>query len=338
MSRSRTALVLAAFSSLVLCGAARAASGPPRFSGMVYADALVALQGNSVPADSSSFRFRRVQFTYDQDVDSVFSLRFQIEADDANLSSGGRSAPYLKQAFLRWSHLGVAGDLFMGLSPTPTWRTVEEHWGYRSLEKTLLDLRGAGVPTDLGVGLFRAVPAGGGFGHHLMVANGSGQKPEQNASKKFSLALPVRLGAWQAEALGEFEGESGPRDRYTTRLFAGWLRGDVAVGAEVAQLVLGAAGPQGSDQRPFGASAWARGPLGPRWRFVGRVDWTDPDRAHEQTGYTEVYALASLDYMPLPNVHVMPNYAVRTYSAKDAASPDKDADQMVRVTLWYNWR
>lgn len=338
MSRRWSVVWLAALSSVMLCGSA-AAQHAPKLSGMVYADGLVALEGASVPADSSSFRLRRVQFTYDQDIDSLFSMRFQLEADDANLSSTGRSVPYLKQAFLRWAHLGRAGnDLFMGLSPTPTWRTVEEHWGYRSLEKTLLDLRNAGFPTDLGVALRHAVPATGGFGYHLMVSNGSGQRPEQNASKKFSLALPVRHGAWQAEALGEYEGVSGPLNRYTTRLFAGWQKGEAAVGAEAAQIVNEAAGPQGSDQRPFGVSAWLRGPMGPHWRVVGRVDWTDPDRAHDQTGYQETYALVALDYTPLPNVHLMPNYALRAYSAKDSASPDKDTDQMARVTLWYNWR
>jgi hypothetical protein len=37
------------------------ASAQPRVSGMVFADALAALKGYSVPADSSAFRFRRAQ-------------------------------------------------------------------------------------------------------------------------------------------------------------------------------------------------------------------------------------------------------------------------------------
>ena len=338
MSRIGRALVLVSLCSLSGWTTAAAQTGPPSFSGMVFADGFVAFEGSSAPADSSAFRFRRVQLSYDQQLDSVFSLRIQIEADDANLSSDGRYVPYLKQSYLRWADMGGLGDLDMGLAVTPTWRTVEEHWGYRSLERTLLDLRGAGIPTDLGVALRRAVPERGGVGYHFMLANGSGTRPERNSGKKASLALPVRSGQWQAEILGEYETAIGPGDRYTTRLFAGWLRGTTAVGAEVAQLVVGGAGPSGSDTRPFGVSAWARTALGHRLRAVGRVDWTDPDRAHDQSGYQEVYALAALDWMPLPNVHLMPNYAIRTFSAKDSAAPDRDADQMARITLWYNWR
>src|SRR5438445_741062 len=74
-----------------------------RFSGMVFADALAALHGSTVPADSSAFVFRRVQFTVDQDLDSVFAVRLQLEADGNELTSKGKVGVFVKQAWLRWA-------------------------------------------------------------------------------------------------------------------------------------------------------------------------------------------------------------------------------------------
>ena len=157
MSRIRSTLRSGAIAVLLAIALTPCAHAQARLSGMVFADAQDALQGYSVPADSSAFRFRRVQFTVDQDLDSVFAVRFQIEADDAELTSHGKASMFLKQVWLRWSQLGALGNLTMGLSLTPTWALSESYWGYRSLEKTIIDLQGFGFATDLGVALQRAV-------------------------------------------------------------------------------------------------------------------------------------------------------------------------------------
>src|SRR5262249_6390055 len=219
MSRrpSSAAWHLALSAAVVLAAASTA--GQARISGMVFADALVALEGASTPADSSAFRIRRVQLTADEDLDSVFAARVQFEVDDGELTSRGKSAAFLKQAWLRWRHLGAFGDLTFGVSTTPTWALVESYWGYRSLEKTVLDLQGLGFATDLGVALQRAPGAASPIGWHLMLSNDNGQKPENNASKKLSLSLPWRMRAFVLEALADWTGETGPRDRWTARLF-----------------------------------------------------------------------------------------------------------------------
>ena len=135
------------------------------------------MHSSAVPADSSTFRFRRVQFTVDQDLDSAFAVRVQLEADNDELTSKGKFGMFLKQAWLRWSHVGALGDLYMGLTTTPTWSVSGSYRGYRSLEKTILDLQGFGSATDLGVALLHAPSPGHPPGWHLMLANGNGQKP-----------------------------------------------------------------------------------------------------------------------------------------------------------------
>jgi len=206
------------------------------------------------------------------------------------------------------------------------------------VEKTVLDLQGLGFATDLGVALQRTPGAGHALGWHLMLANDSGQKPENNASKKLSLSVPWRAGHFVFEGMGDFTGEAGPRDRWTTRLFGGWQHGRDAAGVEVFQRVNAAAGVAGADVRPTGASAWARRALGPHWRAAGRLDWFDPDRSSRWQGYREWYLVAALDVTPQPSVHFIPNLLLRAYSPKSSTLPRRDPDLTLRVTLDFTFR
>jgi hypothetical protein len=338
MPRGPRSSVVVACTVLLAASLAVPVRGQARLSGMVFADAQDALHGFSTPADSSTFRFRRVQFTLDQDLDSVFAVRLQFEADDNELTSKGKAGAFLKQAWLRWHHLASLGDLAMGLSPTPTWAVVESYWGYRSLEKTLLDVQGLGAVTDLGVALLKTPAPGHPLGWHLMLANGNGQKPENNASKKLMLSVPYRIGNFVLEGMGDFEGDTGPRDKWTAQAFVGWQNGPDAAGVQLFRRVNAATGIAGADVVPVGASVFGHRRLNERWRAVGRVDWFDPDTERRNSGYCEWYGIAALDASPHPNVHFMPNVLVRSYSAKDSALPSRRADVTVRVTLYYLYK
>ena len=338
MSRRCTSPRIVACAALLAASMAAPVHAQARFSGMVFADAQDALHGSAVPADSSTFRFRRVQFTVDQDLDSVFAARLQLEADNDELTSKGKFGVFLKQVWLRWSHVGSLGDLYMGVATTPTWSVAESYWGYRSLEKTVLDLHGMGSASDLGVSLLRAPAPGHPLGWHLMLSNGSGQKPENNAGKKLALSLPYRFGDFVLEGMGDFEGETGPHDKWTAKLLGGWQKGPDAAGVEAFRRVNAAAGLAGADVVPVGMSAYAHRRLNDHWRAVGRVDWFDPDHELSNAGYREMYWVAALDAMPHANVHLMPNVLVRTYSAKSAALPDRKADVTLRVTLHWVYK
>lgn len=308
-----------------------------RLSGTVFADAAWNAADHRA-ADSLAFRFRRVQLTFDNDLDSAFAVRFQIEADDGDLTSRGKMAFFVKQAWLRWARLGAAGDLTLGLATTPTWSVAEGAWGYRSLEKNILDLNGLGASTDIGLALQRAPSPARPLGWHLMLSNGNGQKPENDRAKKVALSVPVRAGDWLLEAMGDFEGEPGPRDRWTVKLLAAWQGEAGACGLEGFRRVNAAAGAAGADVTPAGASGFARAKLNARWRAIGRLDWYDPNSRVSDAGYRELFAVAALDYAPRAGVHVMPNVLVRRYAGKGPAVPDRDTDVTVRVTLHYNYR
>lgn len=317
-------------------------SGPAlaqgKLSGLVYADYFHNLQGSGVAADSSAFRFRRIYLTYDNDIDTDFAVKFQLEADEIELTSKGKDGVYVKQAFLRWKELGPVGDLFMGMSSTPLWGNAEAVWGYRSIEKTILDLNRYGSASDLGVALQRTPAQGRPLGWHLMLANGNGQKPENNRSRKLYLSVPFKTGNVLLEGVADYEWSREDREKYTFKIFGGWQKESGGFGIEAFQRTELNAGTAGAEVIPVGASVFGRARLSDRWATFGRYDYLDPNTEADNSGYRENLLIIGVDFAPIKAVHLMPNAILKSYSGKTSAIPDKDADIVARITLFYSYK
>ena len=64
----------------------------------------------------------------------------------------------------------------------------------------------------------------------------------------------------------------------------------------------------------------------------------DPDTKNDTLGYRENFITAGLDYMPIDNVHFMPNVWVNSYSGKTSSLSEKKADVVARMTFFYVYR
>ena len=329
---------LALVAGLVVVGFPTAARAQGKLSGVVFADYFYNVQGSGGVADSSAFRFRRIYLTYDNDIDTTFAVRFQLEADETELTSKGKIGVFVKQAFLRWKERGPVGDLFMGMSSTPLWGNSETVWGYRSIEKTILDLNKLGSATDIGVALQRAPAQGRPVGWHLMFANGNGQKPDNDRSKKAYLSIPMKTGNIIVEGVADYEGGPGDKDKYTLKLFGGWQKESAGFGVEGFRRTNLNSGTAGADVIPTGASVFGRARLTDRWAAFGRYDYFDPDAEVDNVGYREHLLIVGVDFAPIKTVHLMPNVTVKSYSGKASAAPDKDADVVARITLFYSYK
>lgn len=136
-----------------------------------------------------ALQFRRIYFTYDSDISGDFSARFRLEADQSALSSDGKISVFVKDAYLRWKSIFAGSDLYFGIQPTPAFEISEAVWGYRSLEKTILDFRGIVNSRDLGVSLRGKLVETGVVQYWLMIANGSGNRPENDKYKRYYVHL-----------------------------------------------------------------------------------------------------------------------------------------------------
>ncbi|MBI2346897.1 MAG: hypothetical protein HYV03_08515 [Deltaproteobacteria bacterium] len=321
-----------------------------KISGVVFGDFAWFARYHTVAGSTTNwekktaFWIRRGYFTYDHTFDEHFSGRFRLEVNSPDFDDNGGVAdlvrPYVKEASLKWrpNHHGVSA----GMITTPTWvGLVEDHWGYRSVERTPLDLQGFGGAVDLGVG------ADGSFlddklQYAVMVGNGSGTRFEVNSDKKFYGALTVRpLDGLALRAYGDYETGFGHTDRVSLYGFAGYTRERWRLGTlfAVRRMQLTAGGNQTikliSGHGAFQIVKWL-------WGFA-RIDHLfDPNPAGNTIQYLPLeetakptIAIAGLDFTVRKNIHLLPNVETVFYNTVAGVRPRTDI--VPRVTFAWNF-
>lgn len=295
-------------------------------------------QYSSLKKDEQAFQFRRLYLYYDHTISEKFAAQFLLEGNDKAFTDG-KHGVYVKTAFVEWKDILPAGNLQMGLIPTPTWIAVSEKiWNFRPVEKTLADFRGLGLATDLGMSLRGTFSRESSFGYHLMIGNGNGQKPESNKYKKYYAALTVRpKKRLIIDASIDYEPKGDMIETTTFKIFASYQDSSLTLGMEaVQQHQLRGTGL--SDRRPLGFSLFGWVPLISDLRGFARYDFFNNDANESSSGINEQFFTVGLDYMPVPNAHFMPNIWVNTYSDKGFVSLGREADIVGRMTFFFVYK
>ncbi len=310
--------------------------------------------GNSQYADTEEGmhggELRRLYLGYDYFITPDVSTRVLLEANDGTTFANGSYGVRVKLGYLSWAQpLGVPVTVNVGLVPTPVFTFPQKTWGYRSIEKEVLDARGFGSSADQGVLLEGSTGSQGGY--RLMVANNSGTKPDTDPhvgvyGSVFQRVLGDRL---SLEVMGSHLPQRGDRARTIGRLFAGYEVGAATFGVEMAGIYEQAPAERGAIPgteitrvlvSTFSSIALRR--TGPAVKAFARYDFFDPDLGFE-TGrgytspdpfYTEHLVLLGLDVAPHPRVHVIPNLWINAYRARGNAS-DRPPDVVPRVTFYF---
>ena len=297
----------------------------------------------STPKDFTMFEFRRVYLGYDYEISERFSTQFLLAYEGQTTSDGSRTV-YLKAANIRYKNIFRNADLVFGQMQTPTFSiTSDPTWGYRSLERTLLDMRKIGASYDMGVSLQGKFNDKGDYGYSLMIANGSGSKPENDKFKKeyvdvwakfLDQKIVVDLGADN-----EFS-QITPYKKYKTTLkgFAAYQTPGFTFGLEVfSQLqknntLLTEPFPSTLkdtvNAMSSAISVFAKGAINSKVGWVLRYDHYNPDTkfnvknvyaASYPSFFTESFALAGIDFTVIKNIHIIPNIWFDSYNNRDVA-------------------
>ena len=247
-------------------------------------------QYTGMPVNANMFQFRRIYLGYNYDISQHFSAEFLLASEDDFVSGGldnqsngdilanNKFAPYIKLANIRWKNIFNNSDLVLGQQATPGFaktgrndQTSEEVWSYRSIERTITDIRR--TPSfDMGASLQGWFDNKGCFGYTAMVGNGQSAKPENDNfkwfygdvyAKFFDKRLIVQLyqdyeklnwGVWAPGAKTGVESPNGHRynDRNMTKLFLAWNAKKFTVGTEIFQnTVLGDISYVGADKNTY---------------------------------------------------------------------------------------
>ena len=157
-------------------------------------------QYTGIPQSRSTFQFRRIYLGYDYNISKKFSAELLLAAEDnfpagnpptSSTASGdellnNKLSFYVKLMNIRVKNLWKGTDLVVGQMSTPTFALLSEKiWNYRSIERTITDIRR--TPSyDMGVALQGVFdPATKNYGYDVMVGNGSSAKPEGDNFKWF---------------------------------------------------------------------------------------------------------------------------------------------------------
>jgi hypothetical protein len=339
-----------------------------KFSGVFYGDYFydVARDTSTVranlpnsaltgPSDLHGFIIRRVYFTYDYDFAEQFATRFRLEFDQTANSSGaysvlsnGNGSVYVKDAWLRWKNIFKGSDLFFGIQPTSAYEISEGLWSYRSLEKTIMDLRGIVSSRHLGASLRGKLDEEGVFSYWVTIANvNSGTQPKdvtptlRNGDKYnlYSLQATYRpVKALTVTAYGDFRPNYPVNDpastavpkatvannTFTGALFACYNQGnDFEVSAEgfTQQTGHAYADPAAINKLKtlarYGLSIWGWYNFNDDLGAVARFDYYDPKGGSDNSekGDSRNYIIVGFVYRPVKSVQIMPNVQVETYES-----------------------
>jgi hypothetical protein len=279
----------------------------------------------------NGFQFRRAYFTYDRDLSEQFSVRFRLEVNSPDFARNDLLVPYIKHAYLRWSNLIPQGKISFGLSSTPTWNVSEEVWGYRSVEKTIMDLRRVASSADLGVALEGKLTESGVLNYHILIGNGTGTRGEIDKNKRAYISVPIKIQqAYILVPYFDYEGGNDGTSKNMLALFAGLQKSRFHGGVEVFQKVSNKALANNQDKTEKGLSVFGAAKVVEKIKLLGRFDIYDPNTDVDDDGNT--FIIAGLDFAPDKNVNIIPNVKIESYQAAS-----RDANAIGEVTIFFKF-
>ena len=298
---------------------ATAAEG--KLKGNMFGDYYYAVSGPD--EKRNAFQIRRVYLTHDIKWDDSFTGRLRFEAKDAGFGNSGTMDPLVKDAYLRYQWNGRS--LYARQSPTPIWSITETVWGYRAVEKTIMDLNKIGSSRDNGIAFNTGLGGSGKIDLRLMVGNGTSTKSEKDNDKKlYSLVQLKPAGDMVATAYVDWQSQPKDQGQTTFAVMVGTKSEDLHGAVEAfTQTRKNAAA--GEDVTSQGVSVFGAKRLRERTKAFARVDLFDPNNDVDDDG--NLLLMGGLDWMPTKGIHIMPNAQVVIDNA-----PGVDTEVVPRVT------
>ena len=317
------------------------------------------------PQDMQGFQFRRIYFAYDNEISDQFTSRFRLEADQSALTTGvkssngdgtfdGKISVFVKDAYLKWKNVFEGTDMIFGIQPTTAYDISEAAWGYRSLEKTIMDLRGIIPSRDFGIALRGKLTSDGIVNYWAMLANGDGNRPAATKFKRYSLTLQVKPdNHWLATLAGDYRAQPGINDPLSTTNPKATVSNNILTGAvfvgykETDRYAFGIEGFLNSAMNAYtasngsltalkkiGVSVWGSVNLQSTLAVVGRYDYFDPNTDGNSASDARNYIIGGVSWKPDNNVSIIPNVQLEMYETPPGGKAP-DASVTGRVTFYY---
>lgn len=314
------------------------AQSPVQLSGLAYVDYYYRITSPAAATEGlNGFTYRRLYLTADGKISDAFSARARLEAADSNLGGKGPE-PFVKDLYLNWN-VGGGHSLRMGVTSPPAFEISEKVWGYRSLEKTIVDLNKVVSSREFGIRANGPL-AGDQVRYGLMVGNNEGVFPEEDKYKRVYGQLEFYPSANVTAALSaNWAGYSGDRENDIAALaLLGYVTDTWRIGVEGFYELN--TFERLDSATSFGASLFGDYWFSDGWGLVGRVDRVqrergvfsdEPETISSLIQNDATLGLAAVVYRPHAQVQLMPNVLVTKDDSQDTA------DLQGRFTLFFEF-
>ena len=338
--------------------------------GYIFGDVIYKVGGDTLSFGRSEFakeeknviggKLRRVYFGYDYNLSENWFVRVLFEGNSGVTTNKNQFTTIIKLGYLQYkfnnSQFFHNAKLNVGLIPTPTFAFPEKAWGYRSVEKEALDLRGFGSSVDQGVSIEGDFSEKGIFGYYLMVSNGVGSKPEVNKNLQYHASIFTNLldKRLKLETFANYVKDKNDLNRIVTRQFISYNLENFRFGFEGSKNFIEEIGKQNNitkikELQPLLLSSFVSTKIKDNvWTYV-RYDFFNPDTnynanftyADPSENYNEHLFIAGLQFeihnKLNHNIQIMPNIHVNVYDQKKPDVVNRKADIVLRTTLYYNF-
>lgn len=304
-------------------------------------------------------KLRRIYFGYDYNLSEQWSTRLLFESNSSTTTPGGNFGAVIKLGYVEYKNFtNVLPNLKVkvGLIPTPVFAFPEKTWGYRSVEKEALDIRGLGSSVDQGVSFEGDFSNAKNGGYTIMIGNGSGNKPQTRKYLEYYLSVHKLFfdKKLNLEFMVDYKNITAELTRALSRVFASYSVKNFRAGLEFSpNIVKEKAKENGvnvnTTTQPLLVSAFVSPNIFKNtWLFL-RYDYFDPNMNYEKNityndiskNYNEHLFIAGVQieiHNKLNhNINIMPNIHINAYEAKQSGLVNRKADIVLRTTVYYNF-
>lgn len=301
------------------------------------------------PEGLNGFQFNRIYFTYDYDISKKFSTRFRLEGAHDEIFQNGKIGVFIKDAYIEWKDIFKGSTLTFGIQPVAAFTITEQIWNYRSVERTIMDLRRIIDSRDFGLSLKGTIGESKQTSYSIMVGNNSDVKVENDKYKRIyghlafnpedklfvTLFADYRARPDKATSIGLLN-----NDEFTFAAMLGYKDpGKFSIGVEsYLDIIKNESTIDYSkiNKNGAGISVFASAYFTKEISVFGRYDFFDDNIKSTVKEDSRNLYLFGLEYKWKSNIAISPNIAVETYepflngtTIKPSITP--------RVSLFYNF-
>lgn len=297
--------------------AVSSAQSPVKLSGLAYLDYYYVLDDPAGIEDGdNAFSYRRLYLTGDFGMSDDVSFRARLEADDSKTTADGLPSPFVKDLYVRWKNaLGDGHEILIGVTSPPAYETSEKFFGYRSLEKTQMDLRKITSSRDFGIRVQGPLSSSGKVRYSVMLGNNNSVMRETDQNKRVYAQLEFLPDEHLVVTVGGDYAAMDDGSIVTANAFAGYTMDRIRFGAEVFVSPVNQDTPL-EDMDRYGISIFAAAQASPSVELLLRYD-------HFATSVAGVdesgdFALVGAAFAARKGLRIIPNLVVnRSLSADD---------------------